>query len=145
MVASLQVLRKLCSYLFFYVLFLTLFAKKISSVIIYSQEELLDIKVTSNYQHYDQEYVFPKADPSFEPSPWTWDLIPEAGPKQRGHPGHAILSQRQMERPTGQTQKASTPSIASEHISRQCTRWTKLEHELPSRKHGSLWICCQSP
>ena len=32
-------------------------------VITYSQEELLNIKAMSTYHHYDQEYVFPEADP----------------------------------------------------------------------------------
>jgi hypothetical protein len=60
-VASLLVLRKLCSiFFFFYVLFLTLLAKKILSVITYIWEELLDIRAKPTYQHYDQEYGFLK-------------------------------------------------------------------------------------
>jgi hypothetical protein len=81
MVASLQVLRKLCSNSFFYVLFLTLLAQ-ILSVITHSWEELLDIRATSIYQHYDQEYFFPEANPLFGPPTWTLDIIPEADPKQ---------------------------------------------------------------
>ena len=55
MAASLLVLRKLCSILFFNVLFLTLLVQKTLSVITYCQEELLDIRETSTHQHnYDQ-------------------------------------------------------------------------------------------
>jgi hypothetical protein len=78
-VASLLVLRKLCS-TFFYIV--TLLAQEILSVIKYSREELLDIRATSTYQHYDQEYDFPEADPLFAPPPRALDLIPEADPKQ---------------------------------------------------------------
>ena len=67
----------------FYVLFLTLLAQKILSVITYSREELLDIRVTSTYQHYDQEYNFPEADPLFGPPPRALYLIPETEQKQR--------------------------------------------------------------
>ena len=82
MVASLHVLRKLCSILFFYVLFLTLLPQEILSLITYSRVELLDIRATSTYQHYDQEYNFP-TDPLFGPPPRTMDRIPVGDPKQR--------------------------------------------------------------
>jgi hypothetical protein len=59
-----------------------LLAQKILSVITFSREELLDIREMSTYQHYDQEYDFPKADPSSAPSR-AFELIPEANPKQR--------------------------------------------------------------
>jgi hypothetical protein len=61
--ASHLVLRKLCSILFFNVLFLTLLAQKILSVITFMREEILDIRATSTYQHYEQGYDFPEADP----------------------------------------------------------------------------------
>ena len=51
----------------FYVFFLAVLAQIISSVITYSREELLDIKAMSTYQHHDQEYNFPEADPLFGP------------------------------------------------------------------------------
>ena len=35
-----------------------------------------------HYQHYDQEYDFPEADPLFAP-PRAIELIPEADPKHR--------------------------------------------------------------
>ena len=54
MAALLLVLRKLCSILFFYVLFLTLLAQKTLSDITYSREKLLDIREMSTYPHYDQ-------------------------------------------------------------------------------------------
>ena len=69
-------------YFVIYVLFLTLLPQEILSLITYSREELLDIRATSIYQHYDQEYDFPKVDPLFGPPPRTMDLIPEADPKQ---------------------------------------------------------------
>ena len=65
------------------VLFLTLLGQKMLSIITYSREQLLDIRAMSTYQHYDQEYDFPKEDPLFAPPPTTLDLIPEADPKQR--------------------------------------------------------------
>jgi hypothetical protein len=54
-------------------------------VLTYSREELLDIIVAvthQNYQHYDQEYDFPRADPLFN-LPRAIALIPEADPKHR--------------------------------------------------------------
>ena len=51
MAASLQVLRKLSSIWVFYALLLTVLAQKTLSVITYSREELLDIKVRSTYHH----------------------------------------------------------------------------------------------
>ena len=69
--------------LFFNVLFLTLLPQEILSRITYSWDELLDIRVTSTYQHYDQEYNFPEVDPLFGPPLRTMDLIPVADPKQR--------------------------------------------------------------
>ena len=86
MATSLQVLRKLCSISFFYVLFVTLLSQKILSVITYSREELLDIRETSTYQHNDQEYDIPKADPLSAP-PRVFELIPEVDPKQHGGEG----------------------------------------------------------
>jgi hypothetical protein len=49
----------------------------------YSREELLDIRATSTYQHYYQDYDFPEADPLFGPPPRTMDMIPVGDPKQR--------------------------------------------------------------
>ena len=43
----------------------------------------MDIRATSTYQHYEQEYDFPETDPLFGPSSWTLGLIPEADSKQR--------------------------------------------------------------
>ena len=43
----------------------------------------MDIRVTSTYQQFDQEYNFPDVDPLFAPPPRAFDLIPEADPKQR--------------------------------------------------------------
>jgi hypothetical protein len=105
------------------------------------------------YQHYDQEYVFPEADPLLGPPHWTWDLIPEADPKQhgcrrRGRRAGLLVRLRR------QAHHTPLPSIllANVHI----TRWTKLGYELPSRetseivtfsvsqRHGSLGICCRS-
>jgi hypothetical protein len=83
MAASLRVRSKLCSILFFYVLFLTLLPQEILSFITYSREELLDIRAMSTYQHYDQEFDFPEADPLFGPPPRTMDRIPAGDPKQR--------------------------------------------------------------
>ena len=82
-VVSLLFLRKLWS--IFCVLFLTLLAQQIVCVITYNWKELLDIRaavIHQHYQHYDQEYDFPKADPLFAP-PRAIKLIPEANPKQR--------------------------------------------------------------
>ena len=70
-------------YFVFSVLFLILLAQKILSVFTYSREELLDIRAMSTYQHYDQEYDFPKVDPLFAPPPRAFDLIPDVDPKQR--------------------------------------------------------------
>ena len=154
MVASLQVLRKLCSILFFYVLFLTLLAQKILSVITYSQEELLDIRVTSIYQHYDQEYDFPEADPFFGPPPWTLDLIPEADPKQcrrrrRGRRSGLLVRLRRR------SHHSPLPSILVANV-QSLDNKVDERHELPSRetseivsfsvswKHGSLGVCFQS-
>ena len=82
-VTSLRDLRKLRSISFLYTLFLTLLPQEILSLIIYSREELLDIRATSIYQHYHQEYDFPQTDPLFGPPPRTMDLIPVTDPKQR--------------------------------------------------------------
>ena len=70
---------------FFYVLFLTMLPQEILRLITYSREELLDIRATSTYQHYDQEYDFPEADPLSRPPPRTMDLVPAAERKQRQH------------------------------------------------------------
>ena len=40
----------------------------------------MDIRATSTYQHYDQEYDFPEA---FGPLPRIMDRIPAGDPKQR--------------------------------------------------------------
>ena len=56
--------------------------QEILSLITYSREEQLDIRATSTYQHTDQEYDFPKADPLFGPPPRTMDRIPEGDQKQ---------------------------------------------------------------
>jgi hypothetical protein len=82
MAASLRVPRKLCSILFFNVLFLTLLLLEILGFITYSWEELLDIRATSTHQYYNQEYDFPEADPLFGPPPRTMDRIPAGNPKQ---------------------------------------------------------------
>ena len=42
----------------------------------------MDIRATSTFQHYDQEYDLPEADPLSEP-PRAFELIPKADPKQR--------------------------------------------------------------
>ena len=84
MVASLRVLRKLCS-IFYNILFHTLLPQEILSLITYCREELLDIRATSTYQHYNQECDFPEADPLFGPPPRPMDLIAEVDPKQRRH------------------------------------------------------------
>ena len=68
--------------MFLYVLFITLLAQKIVSVITYSLEELLDIRLMSTYQHHDQEYDLPEADTLSEP-PRALELNPEVDPKQR--------------------------------------------------------------
>jgi hypothetical protein len=78
-------------YLVFNVLFLTLLPQEILSLITYSREELLNIRATSTYQHYDQEYDFPEADPLFGPPPRTMDLIPEADQKQRRRRRSSLL------------------------------------------------------
>ena len=75
-VASFCVLRKLCSILVLYVLFLTRLGQEILNLITYSWEELLDIRARSTYQHYDQEYDIPESDPLFGPPPRTMDRIP---------------------------------------------------------------------
>ena len=80
--ALLLILRKHFSiYFYFDVLFLTLLAQTILSFITYSREELLDIRAMSTYQHYDQEYDFPEADPLSAPL-GAIELIPKADPKQ---------------------------------------------------------------
>ena len=83
MAASLRVPRKLCSFLYFYVLFLTLVPQVILDFITYSREELLNIRATSTHHQYDQEYDFPGTDPVFCLSPRTTDWIPACDPKQR--------------------------------------------------------------
>jgi hypothetical protein len=67
--------------MFSYVLFLTLLPQEILSLITYSREEILDIRATSTYQHYDREYEFPDADTLFGPPPRTMDQIPVGTPK----------------------------------------------------------------
>ena len=50
-------------------------------MVVYSLEELLDIREMSTYQHnqhYDQEYDFPKVDPLSAP-PRAFELIPDRG------------------------------------------------------------------
>ena len=42
----------------------------------------MDIRATSTYQHFDQEYDFPKVDSLFGPPPRTMDRIPVGDPKQ---------------------------------------------------------------
>jgi hypothetical protein len=91
--------------LFFYVLFLTWLAQKTLSVIRYSPEELLDIRETSTYQHDDQEYNFPKADPLSAPP----------RPTQNNAVGGEVL-----ERSSSEASDASTPPTASEYITRSC-------------------------
>ena len=44
------------------------------------------------HTHYPLEYNFPETDPLFRPPPWTWDLVPEANPKQRGRRRRGRLS-----------------------------------------------------
>ena len=56
-------------------------AQKTLCVITYSREELLYVRTTSTYQHYDQEYNFSEAD-SLSTPPRAFKLIPEANPKQ---------------------------------------------------------------
>ena len=69
-------------YFNFFKLCLTLLAQKILSVITYSREELLDIRATFTYQHYDQEYNFPIVGPLSTPLR-AFELIPEADRKPR--------------------------------------------------------------
>ena len=83
MAASLRVPRKLCSFLFFYVLFLTLVPQVILGFITYSREELLNIRSASTHHQYDQEYVFRDADSVFCLSPRTTEWIPCSDPKKR--------------------------------------------------------------
>jgi hypothetical protein len=78
-------LKKLCSILFVYVLFLTILAQELFCVITYSRKELLDIRAAvthQNFKHYDQDYDFPGVDPLFA-LPKAIELNPEADPKQR--------------------------------------------------------------
>ena len=81
MAASLRVPRKLCSFLFFYVLFLTLVTQVILSFITYSREELLNIRSASTHHQYDQEYVFRDTDPVFCLTNRTTEGIPCSDPK----------------------------------------------------------------
>ena len=67
---------------FLYVSFLTLLPQEMLSLITCSREELLDIRATSTYQHYDQKYDFPEVDPLFGTPPRTIELIPVGDPKQ---------------------------------------------------------------
>jgi hypothetical protein len=58
----------------------------------------------STYQHYDQEYDFPEADPLFGPPPRTVDRIPAGDPKQwhrrRGRrSGLLVRLRRRVHRP----------------------------------------------
>ena len=73
-------------------------ALKILSVIAYSREDLLNIRATSTYQHYNQEYNFPEADPLSEP-PRAFELIPEADPKQSRRRGLLVRLQRRARHP----------------------------------------------
>ena len=86
MAASLRVPRKLCSFLFFYVLFLTLVPQVILGFIAYSREELLNIRAASTHHQYDQEYDFREADPVFCLSARTTKWIPsgDRGLRKRG-------------------------------------------------------------
>ena len=52
----------------------------------------MDIRATSTYQHYDQEYNFLEADPMFGPSPRTMYRIPVGDPKQRAADGAVFWS-----------------------------------------------------
>ncbi|CDQ57031.1 unnamed protein product [Oncorhynchus mykiss] len=83
MAASLRVPRKLCSFLFFYVLFFTLVPQVILGFITYSRKELLNIRAASTHHQYDQEYDFREADPVFCLSPRTTKWIPAGDPKKR--------------------------------------------------------------
>ncbi|XP_070292231.1 perforin-1 isoform X2 [Salvelinus sp. IW2-2015] len=65
MAASLRVPWKICSILFFYVLFLTSVPRVILGFITYSREELLNIRLTSTHHRSYQEYDFPETDPVF--------------------------------------------------------------------------------
>ena len=83
MATSLRVPRKLCSFLFFYVLFLTVVPQVILGFITYSREELLNIRAASTHHQYDQDYDFREADPVFCLSPRTTEWIPAGDPKKR--------------------------------------------------------------
>ena len=89
-------------FVFFNVLFLTLLAQKTLSVLTYSREELLDIRETSTYQHNDQEYDFPKADPL--------SATPTGRPK--------TPPSEERERSSSEALEARTPPTASEYITR---------------------------
>jgi hypothetical protein len=85
MAASRLTLKQLCSILFVYVLCFMLLAQELFCVITYSREELLDIRAAvthQNFQHYDQNYDFPGADPLFTLAR-AIKCLPEAGPKQQ--------------------------------------------------------------
>ena len=80
MAASLHVPRKLCSFLFLYVLFLTLVPQVILGFITYSREELLNIRSASTHHQYDQEY---DADPVFCLTNRSTELIPCSDPPKK--------------------------------------------------------------
>uniref|UniRef100_A0A8K9UYS7 Reverse transcriptase domain-containing protein n=1 Tax=Oncorhynchus mykiss TaxID=8022 RepID=A0A8K9UYS7_ONCMY len=109
MAASLRVPRKLCSFLFFYVLFLTLVPQVILGFITYSREELLNIRSASTHHQYDQEYVFRDADPVFcltnRTTEWILCSDPKKRLRKRGKRGGLLVRLRRR------AQRAPLPSI----------------------------------
>ncbi|CDQ93070.1 unnamed protein product, partial [Oncorhynchus mykiss] len=109
MAASLRVPRKLCSFLFFYGLFLTLVPQVILGFITYSREELLNIRSASTHHQYDQEYAFRDADPVLCLTNRTTEWIPCSDPKKllrkRGKRGGLLVRLRRR------AHRAPFPSI----------------------------------
>ena len=108
MAASLRVPWKICSILFFYVLFLTSVPQVILGFITYSREELLNIRLTSTHHRSYQEYDFPETDPVFCLPPNTMDLIPAGDPvrrRKRGKRGGLVVRLRRR------AHRAPLPSI----------------------------------
>jgi hypothetical protein len=123
---------------FLYVFLLTLLPQEIFCLITYSQEELLDIRATSTYQHYDQEYDFPKADPLLGPPHRTLDLISVADPRQQCHrrgrrSGLLVRLCRRAHRPL-------LPSIVLANVQSLDNKVGKIWVRLPFRKTSEIVI-----
>jgi hypothetical protein len=127
-----------------------LLPKEILSLITYSREKLLDIREMSTYQHYDQEYNFPKEDPLFGPPPRTMDLIPEADPKQRRRRRRRRSSL--LVRLCRRAHCPPLPSILLQSLDNKVDEVQGLPSRETSeiatfsvsRKHGSLGIHCRN-